>query len=552
VRCAPCWGRGRADAGSDVTGQPLPLVVTDVAVTVVLAGSAVVTWRRGYRGPAALLLAAAVTWAAAAWLAPVLFWHRALLAHVVLAYPRVRPASRAAAVVVVAGYVLAVLLPAAFLADAVTAVYAAAVAAVAAWAVRGTRGVTRHRRRVALTAAAALTLPLVVGAAARLLTARDLNALDLVLYEAGLVAAVVLLVRGLAPPAAPALADLVIDLGPTSADALRDRLARELRDPDLAIGYHDPATGQYLDTAGHVVAVTGTGRSSLAVARDGRPFALLDVDSGVAADPEVVRSVQRATGIVAENAQRQADVLQRVRALEASRRRLLAAADDEQQRLARQLRHEVVRPVEVLRDELAALADGLADGPADGPADSVRRHVAAAVEQLDRTAEELEGIASGLRPRDLEHGLDHALRDLAGRVPVEVVVTGRVGSLPPDVELAAWFVCAEALSNAAKHAPGSTVEVRVSRDPDRLHLTVRDDGPGGATATGRGGLRGVADRVATTGGRLDLDSGGSGTRLVVELPLTPPDATAGRSGSARRPRRPATRSGGHPPRPPTT
>ena len=90
---------------------------------------------------------------------------------------------------------------------------------------------------------------------------------------------------------------------------------------------------------------------------------------------------------------------------------------------------------------------------------------------------------------------------------------------PAAVEAAAYFVCAEALANIAKHAQASRVSVSVKRDEARLWLAVSDDGVGGADPGPGSGLRGLADRVEALGGSLAVDSPrGAGTRLVAEIP----------------------------------
>jgi len=102
-----------------------------------------------------------------------------------------------------------------------------------------------------------------------------------------------------------------------------------------------------------------------------------------------------------------------------------------------------------------------------------------------------------------------------------VVVAFEVGERPePDVEATLYFVVAEALTNVAKYAAASVVEVRVVRSGDEIMLTVKDDGVGGAdTATGSG-LRGLADRVAVVDGTLDIESAeGRGTELTCRVPL---------------------------------
>ena len=103
-------------------------------------------------------------------------------------------------------------------------------------------------------------------------------------------------------------------------------------------------------------------------------------------------------------------------------------------------------------------------------------------------------------------------------MPVEL--TAPNVRLASSVEAAAYFVCSEALANAAKHAAASHAYIDISERAGALIVSVRDDGCGGATLDGGSGLRGLADRVQALGGRLSVTSpAGRGTRLVAELPL---------------------------------
>jgi signal transduction histidine kinase len=135
--------------------------------------------------------------------------------------------------------------------------------------------------------------------------------------------------------------------------------------------------------------------------------------------------------------------------------------------------------------------------------------------------EELREISRGLHPAILsEAGLAPALRALARRslVPVEldVHVDGR---LPERIEITAYYIVAEALANAAKHAQATLVRVRMDPPGRVLRIVVADDGIGGADPSGSG-LTGLSDRLAALNGRLLLQSPpGEGTTLVAELPV---------------------------------
>ena len=121
-----------------------------------------------------------------------------------------------------------------------------------------------------------------------------------------------------------------------------------------------------------------------------------------------------------------------------------------------------------------------------------------------------------------ERGLDAAVYALAVRAPVPVTLDSDGdgnGRLPEAVEVAAYFVVAEALANVAKYARASEANVALRRVDGRVTVDVTDDGIGGADAANGSGLRGIADRVAALEGTLSIESPqGGGTRLHVEIP----------------------------------
>jgi signal transduction histidine kinase len=130
-------------------------------------------------------------------------------------------------------------------------------------------------------------------------------------------------------------------------------------------------------------------------------------------------------------------------------------------------------------------------------------------------------LANGLHPPVLtEQGLSDALADLVRDVPLPVSLDVTKAPLPAPVAAAVYFICAEALSNAAKHAAASHVTVVVTTSDGRIDVKIADDGVGGADASRGSGLRGLADRVEVLRGRLQVDSvPGDGTRLTAEIPL---------------------------------
>jgi signal transduction histidine kinase len=143
--------------------------------------------------------------------------------------------------------------------------------------------------------------------------------------------------------------------------------------------------------------------------------------------------------------------------------------------------------------------------------------------ELDEALRELRDLARGIHPAVLsDRGLGAAVEALAQRAPLPV----EVGELPaerlPDhVELAAYFVVSEALTNVAKHASARRAGVAVTKLNGHLAVEVSDDGVGGANIDLGTGLRGLTDRLAAVNGRLDVDSKpGRGTTVRASIPFT--------------------------------
>jgi signal transduction histidine kinase len=147
-------------------------------------------------------------------------------------------------------------------------------------------------------------------------------------------------------------------------------------------------------------------------------------------------------------------------------------------------------------------------------------------EELDQALRELRDLARGIHPAVLAgRGLGAAVEALAARapLPVEVVCELPARRLPEQLELAAYFVVSEALTNAAKHASATQASVALTQRDGRLAVEVRDDGVGGADLDQGTGLRGLADRVAAIDGRLEIDSKpGQGTIVRAGLPCPEP------------------------------
>jgi signal transduction histidine kinase len=162
---------------------------------------------------------------------------------------------------------------------------------------------------------------------------------------------------------------------------------------------------------------------------------------------------------------------------------------------------------------------GLAEQRLDAHPDEARQLLVEAKLGAREALEELRDLARGIHPPVLaDRGLGAAVAALAARSPIEVSVSV-VGERPPAaVESAAYFVTAEALANATKHAAARHVDIRIARGSDMLSVEVRDDGPGGADPLGAG-LTGLRRRVEALDGRLIVDSPAGGPTVIrAELP----------------------------------
>jgi signal transduction histidine kinase len=207
--------------------------------------------------------------------------------------------------------------------------------------------------------------------------------------------------------------------------------------------------------------------------------------------------------------------------LTASRARIVAAADHTRRCIERDLHDGAQQRLVSLALRLRALQAG-------APPDSgeLAAQLDSLVSEVTGALDELRELARGIHPVVLaKGGLHAALEALALRsaVPVELNVAVEQ-RLPEQVEIAAYYVVSEALTNAAKHAAASLVQVRAdiveAAGAELVPVEVRDDGRGGAMAQGTG-LLGLKDRAEALGGRILLDSPpGSGTTLRLELPLS--------------------------------
>jgi signal transduction histidine kinase len=205
--------------------------------------------------------------------------------------------------------------------------------------------------------------------------------------------------------------------------------------------------------------------------------------------------------------------------LTASRARIAAAADDARRRIERDLHDGTQQRLVALSLELRLAQSTV---PADLP--QLQTQIGRFADELTGALEELSELARGIHPAILsEGGLGLALRTLTRRTPIPVELDIRTETRSPDpIEAAAYYVVSEALTNTTKHAHASHAHVTVEQHDAHLHLSIRDDGIGGADPARGSGLIGLRDRVQALGGSIEVNSpAGDGTAILVELPLQP-------------------------------
>jgi signal transduction histidine kinase len=286
----------------------------------------------------------------------------------------------------------------------------------------------------------------------------------------------------------------------------------------LALGMLTAPLWYWIPPAGEVALFSNGDRSYLAL--DTLPEALLACVAGAAlcvAAAWAVRGMALAHGAVAAAllGPSQNQLQARVEALQASRDRAVDSAEAERRRIERDLHDGAQQRLVALAMDLGMARAKLETDPAAATA-----LVGEAHEEAKRALAELRDLARGIHPAVLaDRGLDAAISALAARSPVPVGVDVETGRLPGPVESTAYFVVAEALANAAKHARAAEIGVRISRHRDLLIVEVIDDGAGGADPARGTGLRGLADRVAAVDGRLAITSPPGGPTVIrAELP----------------------------------
>ena len=200
----------------------------------------------------------------------------------------------------------------------------------------------------------------------------------------------------------------------------------------------------------------------------------------------------------------------------ASRARIVTASDDTRRRIERNLHDGAQQRLVSLGLRLRTLESTVPDGQ-----DEIRSEIHQITDEVAGVIDELREISRGIYPASLSRGgLASAVRTLARRSPIAMRLDLRSEApLSEPVQAAGYYVVAEAVTNATKHASASEIQITLE-DPDgALRVSIQDDGVGGADPSRGSGLIGLRDRVEALGGRLEVTSPpGTGTLLVAEIP----------------------------------
>ena len=299
---------------------------------------------------------------------------------------------------------------------------------------------------------------------------------------------------------------------PVPSQSLEVTLAGALHDPSLSIAFWMVERQQW---------VTEEGRPATMEADDIQITRNHEAVARIRANREVIDTrlaEELATEALPEldNVRLRAEVRLQLEEVRESRARIVAAQAAERHRIERNL-HDGAQ------QRLLGLAMQLRARQLNGrpTLDAAQDHalVDHAISEIGAAVRDLRELANGLHPSILaDGGLAAALDDLAGRVSLPVELDVCPGRFDLEIEEALWFVACEAVTNSVKHAQAHSLALTLSHDGKTLRLTCRDDGSGGARASG-GGLRGICDRTEAIGGTLVIQSDtGAGTTIEAMVP----------------------------------
>jgi signal transduction histidine kinase len=313
------------------------------------------------------------------------------------------------------------------------------------------------------------------------------------------------------------IADLAVELGRgVPLGRLRDTLSRALRDPTLQLAFPAPAGEGFVDSGGQPIDVAATAARERGVSyleRSGETLAAFIFDPAIEReDPGRVEAVGSMARLALENERLAAQVRAQLEEVRASRARIVEAGDVERRRIERDLHDGAQQRLVALAMRLDQARAGSAEATA--LIDSTTAELLTAVQ-------EVRDLARGVHPTILtDSGLAAAVEALAERTPFPVISDVTDARFSPDVEVTAYYVIAEALTNIARYAEATEARIGVGARNGRVIVEVADNGRGGADPAAGTGLRGLADRLATVGGELSVTSPhGAGTVITASLPV---------------------------------
>ncbi len=297
---------------------------------------------------------------------------------------------------------------------------------------------------------------------------------------------------------------------PIPTRTIEGTLGDALHDPTVRIGYWLADRDLWVTDDGRT---TNVGDDDIEIVRNDTPVARLRVGAGT--DRRLATQLASEAVSELDNVRLRAEIALQLVEVRESRARIIVAQADERHRIERNLHDGAQQRLLALAMQIRAsqLQD---DTQQDNPTGAL---LELAVDELAAAIRELRELANGLHPSALAHGgLPSALDELAGRVPIDVELDVAADRFDPSVEEALWFVACEAVANAVKHAGARRIWLTATRNSGTAGLVCRDDGRGGADATGSG-LRGLADRVEAFGGSFMLTSPiGGGTTIEAVVP----------------------------------
>ena len=291
---------------------------------------------------------------------------------------------------------------------------------------------------------------------------------------------------------------------------LEARIGEAMGDPTARLVFSSERGDGLIDTRGRTIQV-GADRSKAVIrAGDGTEIGAIVYDPAV--DETLAASVSAAATLAVRNESLRAELRRHLLEVERSRERIAEAALAERRRIERDLHDGAQQSLLALGARLGSIRSR-----ADG---EMERLLDEAIEDLRSTVDTLRDFARGVHPPILtDRGLAPAIQTLAEYSPVAVHVDVEPDRFRPAVEAAAYFLVAEALTNATRHAGATSVRIEAFCMDGWLHVEVSDDGNGGADMGGGTGLQGLQDRVEAIGGQMQVSSPlGEGTTLTARLP----------------------------------